>query len=1806
MCCVMAKRKTRNVGNAFCSSLFMESAENTIKIKNTPNNPKEDFYCIGEIVNLDDTDFCITGIFYDEDTVEIQNSTFPIDVRKFEFSEFLNKVKGPKQFKNHSNKQFDISKYIGCEYEDNGRNYKVKSFEGDNVIIEDLTMQLALGVTQEQKVTIDYVKPLLKENAVSTSKAKKVIPKAKVVHKKIDDAGITTSLFDLFELTYDDNKISDNHIQPKRVKTDFVITESEEYRTKGMRIDDNLQAIKLVKKLKSEGRFATAEEQLVLSKYSGWGGLADVFEKNKHVKQYKEVLDTLTPEEYIDARASILNAFYTPKTIIDVIYSTLNRFGFKGGRILEPSMGIGKFFGCMPKNMRKNSTLYGIEIDDISAEISRQLYQNATILHKGFEKVDYGENVFDLAISNVPFGQYSVSDGKYNRYKYKIHDYFICKMIDCVRPGGLVVALTSSCTLDKQISGARNFIAEKAELIGAIRLPNKAFGNAHTETIVDLLFFKKRDEPLKSVNECWLDTTQLEFENGDKKPVKARTNDYFILNKNHVLGDWKVVSGQYGDVITISGDFNQDECLDVLSTFDCKYKAVKKLKSIDKAERLPIPEELLNVPNYSYLIYESSIWFRNNGIIERVTPANKTAEKRLRALIPLRDILLELFEAQLNAESDETITELQNRLDCCYDSFVNKYGRVSSRANSLAFRQDSKYPLLCSLEIFNDEGEFERKADVFTKRTIKTSNKPFAENEVDALEISLAEKGCIDFNYMTKLTGFSEEELTEKLCLSERLFKLPFKDGYETADTYLSGYVKDKLKLAKTAAEKDEQFKVNVSALERVQPKDIPYNEIFAPMGATWIDTKFYKEFLYELLQTPVYMQNDVDIVFLNDNYHITRKNIYDVKSTSVYGTNDKNGYELFEDCLNLRTTKVYDYWIDDAGKQRSKVNVQKTQVVQTKQESIRQKFNDWIWSDYDRREYLVRKYNDTMNNIVERDYDGSKIQFSGMNPNIVLMPHQKNAVARIIRSGNTLLAHVVGAGKTFTMIAAAMEKKRLGLHNKPLFVVPNHLVEQWAGEFLRLYPCANVLITGKGDFSKNNRQKFCARIATGNYDAVIMSHDQFTRVPLSEERQCEEMNRQLIEIDRVLNELNIEESEDSNFKAKKYTVRQYEQAKANLICKMEFLNSSPKDNTVTFEELGVDALFLDEAHLFKNLAVVTKLNNVAGLTNSNSKKASDLLMKVNYLNEITDYKGVVFATGTPVSNAVCELYVMQEYLQKKDLELHGIYTFDSWISRFAETEAKVEVKPEGTGYRTVTRVSKYHNLPELMTLFRMVADIRVAEQLDLDVPERKNHNVAVNPSKTQQDIIKMFAKRAEDIRCGNVDRQIDNMLCVTNDGRKLAIDQRLYNMDLDDDKKSKLNRMTRTVHRIWKLFSSSKGTQLVFSDMGTPKKGNAAQERFDVYADCKNKLISYGVPENEIAFIHDANTDQRKKALFEKVNKGIVRILIGSTEKLGAGTNVQKRLVAIHNLDCPWRPSDLEQRAGRIIRQGNMNDKAYVYSYVTKNTFDTYLYQTVLAKAQFINQIMSGKSLTRDMDDVDTSCLNYAEITALSTGNPAIKEKMELEEKVAKLRNLRSNYVSQKYDLESQIKIYFPKGIKSDEAKIFAIEKDIEMVNNNYLLDEEYKFSPMKLDDTTYRAKDKKECAEHLQIILESIRSTDCKTIGNYRGFNLSVHYDVYKNEHVMYLISPKTNYSYPVALGYSGIGNITRINNLISNLEDGKNEIVLHLEELNKNFARAKVEYEKPFEFEEEYQEAIYRLAELDKKLALEGSGGVENIVA
>ena len=1784
----MVKHKKR-IAEGFVSSLFITAAksENQINLLDSENN--SEYYQIGDTVIIDKEPFCILSVNSKE--VYLENESFPMEHKTMSSEDFLKIFESPKKIKGYEPciKSDELNQYIGAEYENNGRKYKIVKIDATNVVVEDLTMLSVLNVCPQQTFSFDEVFPLLKNVNLKAFNSKKT------EHRKLDvitekteqqtDVNSETSIFNLFSIN--DKPIYKNQVE---VLSNYRITD-EQYKTKGERIKANLSAVNLIHKLKEEKRNATVDEQSILAQYSGWGGLNMCFD-DKH-SMYEKVIKTLSKHEYKEARASILTAFYTPVNIINLIYDVLIKAGFKGGRVLEPSCGTGKFFGCMPEAVMNHSILYGVEIDSLTAEIAKQLYPNATIMNTGFEKTKYSDNLFDICISNVPYGEDSPCDSKYNNLHLSLHDYFICKMIDLVRPGGITVALTSHFTMDKENNKARTYISKKADLIGAVRLPDNIFKGTHATPVTDILFFKKKLDVTVQSNTDWLEVTHEEFDG-----VKDTINSYFINNPSNILGKRKVISGPYGPVVTVSDNGNKITSLPVSFVYT---EREDKIESKEKVV-MELPEELIETPNFSYVSIDNVIWFRENELLSKVESKNETAGNRIRALITLRDILLELINAQVKNKSDDVIKEFQERLSYLYDNFVYKYGRISSRANSLAFREDSKYPLLCSLEVFNDDNEYVGKADVFTKRTIKIEAEPMADNPNDALSVSIAEKGGIDFEYMQELTGKTKEEIISSLLADEEIYKVPFENKYETRAWYLSGYVKEKLKAAKIAAADDKQYEVNVKALEAVQPKDIPYNEIFACLGSTWIPVKYYEEFMHKILETPQYAKNSCNIIFMNDKYHVTDKSIYTVRATSVMGTDYKNGYELFEDALNLIPTKVYDYYLDDDGKKKSKVNTEKTQVVQTKQEEMRQKFLDWIWSDMKRRESLVRKYNDEMNNIVDREYDGSKIRFVGMSSAITLMEHQKNAAARIIYDGNTLLAHVVGAGKTFTMIAAAMEKKRLGLCNKPLFVVPNHLVEQWAGEFARLYPFANVLITSKKDFSKKNRKEFCSRIATGNWDAVIMSHEQFKSIPLSVERQQMEIEKQLEEINYSLSELNVVDK-NIHFTVKKYTVTQLESAMKKLQNRLEKLLDSKKDDTITFEQLGIDCLFLDEAHLFKNLAVYTKMNNVAGLTNANSKKASELLMKTNYLNEITGYKGIVFATGTPISNAICELYVMQKYLQERDLQSHHIYSFDSWISRFAETETKVEVKPEGTGYRTVTRVCKYHNLPELMSILRLIADIRVADQLNLDVPERRDHNIAVNPSDTQKDIVKSFADRAENIRSGNVDRQTDNMLCVTNDGRKLAIDARLYDGNLADDRKSKLNRMTRTVFKIWHRTEMKKATQLIFSDLGTPKNriDKNINQSFDVYNDIKVKLISFGVPSQEIAFIHEANTDEKKKSLFEKVNKGDVRILIGSTEKLGAGTNVQKRLIAIHNLDCPWRPSDLEQRAGRIVRQGNMFKVVYIYSYVTKNTFDTYLYQTVLNKAEPISQIMSSKKPQRDMIDIDTACLNYAEIKALSTGNPAIKEKMELEEKVAKLKILRSNYTSEKYDLESKVKVYIPHKIQACEAKIFALKEDIKTLEA-YPVDEETHFSPMTLNNTVFT--EKKKALEILMFILEKAAISEEKKVGYYRGLEMTMKYDMQKDVTVLYLHSTNNRFCYPIVMGDSGIGNITRINNTLDNLPLGIEKLKNTLNTLKNDLKDAEKQYEKPFEQEQEYQDSVKRLNELNAKLAIDGSAGIENI--
>ncbi len=1780
-------RKKLSNQTPFATSLFALSAANEREKRENSNK----VYCVGDIVSYKNSKQIIISIT-DQD-VEIEDINFPLFTETLKKAEFLEHIpederksfEGYGDTKTSMSSDFNIQDYIGCTYIANKREYQIQSADNTGVTVVDLLTKAMLYIEVTQVFDVDDVKPYL----VDVVPAKKQEPKTRkntAIKTAPVENGVVQSLFSVLgkeEETPDtvsssvDIQLSDYHYD----------TLDEPYRTKNERIKDNIEAITLVKKILSDKRAATAKEQSIISKFSGWGGLDVVFSREN--TYYEELTDLLTAQEYAAAKSSILSAFYTPTYIISAVYSMLQKLGFKNGKILDPSCGIGKFFGAMPKEMFSNSSLFGGDVDKMSADIARLLYPSANINQIAFEKTDYSNDLFDLAITNVPFGEFSVNDSVYNKYKMNIHNYFIAKMIDKVRPGGIVIALTSSYTMDSQNKSAREYFSDRAELIGAVRLSDSAFKNASTEVVTDILIFQKLMANDKINDNSWLESVTETFEE-----VSYNLNSYYVSNPNHILGEKKVVSGRFGDKVTYAGDNHgiDDVLSEIANNTRYDYKEAEIKNDDSSSEVISLPDEFIGSTDFSYVVYNDSLWYREGSKLTKYIAKNKKSEDRIRHLIPLKNCLVDLVDAMVQDKDDSDISALQSRLSYLYDKFVQKYGRISSVANSRAFREDSKYPLLCSLEIYNDDGEFVRKAEIFTERTIGKPIAPKAEDTTDALYVSISEKGYINFDYMSSLLGMETEDIKSQLIADQKIFKIPFSNKYEDRNSYLSGNVRKKLEYAKKAAETNKTFEVNVSALTSVIPKDIPANEIYVAIGSTWVDECYYEEFIHELLNTPQYNRDNIKVCYSNDKYYISNKGYdeYRVIVNVTYGTKRASAYKLFEDALNLVSTRVFDY-IEVDGKKKAVLNEAETTLAQQKQEVIKLAFAEWIWKDYERREKLVRKYNDEMNNIVPCEYDGSKIRFEGMNSKIELMPHQKNAVARMIQSGNTLLAHVVGAGKTFSMIAGAIEKKRLGLSNKPLFIVPNHLVEQWAGEILRLYPFANVLITRKDDFKRLNRKKFCAKIATGNYDAVIMSHSQFSRIPMSREYQIEKLNQQLAEIEYAIGE--IVYYDDGSTNQKKYTARQLEIAKKKIEEKLEKLNESQKDDTVTFEELGVDMLLLDEAHLFKNLYVYTKLSNVAGLTNSNSKKAQDLLMKTSYLNEITNYKGLVFATGTPISNAICELYVMQKYLQPKDMEDNNIYSFDSWVSHFAEKETKIEVKPEGSGYRSVDRFCRYHNLPELMNLFRLCADIRMADQVNLDVPTARQHNIAINPSETQEKIVKSFAERAEAIRKGDVDSNVDNMLVVTNDGRKLAIDQRMYDINLADDKKSKLNRCSRTVYKIWQRTTEYKATQLVFLDLGTPKKDNNSKS-FNAYEDIKQKLIKFGVPENEVAFIHDANTDEKKKVLFNQVNAGEVRILIGSTEKLGAGTNVQKRLIAIHNIDCPWRPSDLQQREGRIVRQGNMFDTVHVYSYVTKNTFDTYLYQTVLNKAEPIAQIMSSRTPQRDMEDIDTACLNYAEIKALSTGNPAIREKMELEEKVAKLKILRSSYSSNKYSLEEQIKKNYPNEILSLENRIEVFYSDKEFVENNYPLDEETSYSPMTIGEEIY---DKKaDAASMLDFIIKHKKGIDSEKVGTYRGFNISIKYEPFREIHIFEIHSPTARFIYNMEAG-SGFGNITRLNNFIDGFDSRIAFAEKKLATTKQSLLEAEKEFAKPFSQEDDYQEAVKKLAELNKQLSVCG---------
>ena len=1547
---------------------------------------------------------------------------------------------------------------------------------------------------------------------------------------------------------------------------------------------NNMAAINLLHELEFENRLATPEEQEVLSKYVGFGGLADAFDESKAnwENEYKELIVTLSPEEYAAARESTLTAFYTPPVVIRAMYEALGNMGFSEGNILEPSCGTGNFIGMLPDNMQK-SKFFGVELDSLTGRIAQQLYQKSGITVQGYENASLPDSFFDVAIGNVPFGQFKVIDKKYDKNNWLIHDYFFGKTLDKVRPGGVIAFITSSGTMDKRNSNVRKYIAQRAELLGAIRLPNTTFkANAGTEVTSDILFLQKRDT-LVNDEPDWVHLDR--DENGNEY------NKYFVYHPEMVLGEMVMESSQFGHSLTCK-PYEDRNLSDLLS------EAVQNIHAeitefdvseIGEVEDNSVPADP-NVKNFSFTVAHDKIYYRQNSRMNPVD-VSATAENRIKGMIKIRDCVRELIRLQTDDYPDSAILSAQDRLNTLYDDFTKKYGLLNARANRLAFSDDSSYCLLCSLEIIGENGELKRKADMFTKRTIKPHIKVTSVSTAsEALAVSIGEKAKVDMDFMCELTGKTEQELFEELkgvifLNPEYTNEYSNDERYLPADEYLSGNVRKKLELARRTAELyPDDYNINVEMLEKVQPKDLTASEISVRLGATWLPPEDVERFVYEILQTPRYAQWNIKVKYteLTGEWTIANKS-YDrtnVVANNTYGTNRINGYKIIEDTLNLKDVRIFDYVEDEHGNKKPVLNKKETAIAQGKQEMIKQAFQDWIWKDPERRERLVRIYNDLFNSMRAREYDGSHITFSGMNPEISLRPHQINAVARIMYGGNSLLAHVVGAGKTFEIVAAAQESKRLGLCNKSLIVVPNHLTEQWASEYLQLYPSANILVATKKDFETKNRKKFCARIATGDYDAIIIGHSQFEKIPISIERQREMLQRQIDEITLGVAQIKYDRGE-------KITVKQLEKTKKSLQTKLDKLNDqSRKDDVVTFEELGVDRLFVDEAHFYKNLFLFSKMRNVGGIAQTEAQKSSDLYMKCRYLDEVTGNKGVIFATGTPVSNSMVELYTMQRYLQYDALEDKHLQHFDSWASTFGETVTAIELAPEGTGYRAKTRFAKFYNLPELMMMFRQVADIQTADMLNLPVPKANFHNIAVKPTEHQKQIVESLSERAEKVRNKMVDSSVDNMLLITNDGRKLALDQRLFNEMLPDDPNSKVAACVDNVYSIWERTTPQKSTQLIFCDLSTPHNDG----KFNVYDDIKKKLIARGVPESEIAFIHNADSEAKKKDLFGKVRAGQVRVLIGSTAKMGAGTNVQQKLIAIHHTDCPWRPADLQQREGRIVRQGNENPEVEIYSYVTEQTFDAYLYQLVENKQKFIGQIMTSKSPVRSAEDVDEQALSYAEIKALATGNPYIKEKMDLDVAVSKLKLLKQNHLSQRYSLEDRIIKFYPQQIKQGEERIAGYQSDIERAKENTYLNED-NFSPMTVEDVTYD--EKKGAGSAILVACKAMTSPEPKSIGSYRGFNMELSFNSFEKEYVLTLVG---SLRHSVALGADIYGNITRLDNLISSMPDKLKACEERLADTKVQLENAKAEVERPFPQEEELSKKMERLAELNALLDMD----------
>ena len=1540
----------------------------------------------------------------------------------------------------------------------------------------------------------------------------------------------------------------------------------------------NIMAIQLLKKCQEENRFATPEEQIVLSKYVGWGGLSEAFDENNPAwtTEYLELSSVLTPEEYASARESTLTAFYTPPEVITAIYKAMEQMGFKDGNLLEPSCGIGNFIGMLPDAMQ-DSKIYGVELDTISAGIAQQLYQKTTIAAQGFEETNLPDSFFDGVVGNVPFGDFKVSDKRYDKHKFLIHDYFFAKSLDKLRPGGVMALVTSKGTMDKENSAVRKYIAQRAELLGAIRLPNNTFkGNAGTEVVSDILILQKRDR-LIDIEPDWvhLDTD----ENGIKM------NSYFVQHPEMILGEMKMVSGRFGMEATCVPYENADlaaqldEAVANIHGEIMEYETEEELEEEDNS----IPADP-TVRNFSYTVVDDKIYYRENS---RMTPVevSATAENRIKGMIVIRNSVRTLIELQTEDYPDSEIKAEQERLNRLYDTFSGKYGLINSRANTSAFSQDSSFSLLSALEIIGEDGELERKADMFSKRTIKPHTPVTSvDTASEALAVSLGEKATIDMDYMMELSGKSENEIFEDLkgvIFLNPLYEYgnSYEPKYLMADEYLSGNVREKLRIAKNSAELyPKDYKVNVEALQKVQPKDLTASEISVRLGATWLPPDDVQEFIFHLLETPRYAQWNIKVHFspFTSEWNIEGKS-YDkgnVRAYNTYGTSRINAYKIIEETLNLKDVRIFDYTEDDEGRKKAVLNKKETAIAQSKQEMIKQEFQDWIWSDPERRERLCKSYNEKFNSVRPREYDGSHIIFNGMNPEIELREHQKNAVAHILYGGNTLLAHAVGAGKTFEMVAAAQESKRLGLCNKSLFVVPNHLTEQWAAEYLQLYPAANILVATKKDFETKNRKKFCGRIATGDYDAVIIGHSQFEKIPMSIERQRAILEQQLEEITGGIAELKRNRGEN-------FSIKQLEKSKKSIKQKLDKLNDqTKKDDVVTFEELGVDRLFVDESHYYKNLYLYTKMRNVGGIAQTEAQKSSDLFMKCRYLDEITGGRGTVFATGTPISNSMVELYTIQRYLQYNTLVKNGLQHFDAWASTFGETITAVELTPEGTGYRAKTRFAKFYNLPELMAMFKEIADIKTADMLNLPVPEAKYHNIAVKPSEMQKEMVASLAERAEQVRGGGVDSSVDNMLKITNDGRKLALDQRMLNDMLPDFEGSKINACVDNIYRIWKENADKKSAQLVFCDLSTPKNDGT----FSVYNDIRKKLIERGIPESEVKFIHEADTDMKKKELFQKTRKGEVRVLLGSTQKMGAGTNVQDKLIALHDVDCPWRPSDLEQRSGRIVRQGNENPQVDIYRYVTEQTFDAYLYQLVEGKQKFASQIMTSKSPVRSAEDIDETALSYAEIKMLATGNPYIKEKMDLDIQVQKLKMLKSNFLSEKYGLEDKVIKFYPQQIAYLKSRVEGLTKDVETAKLHPKPTDEQPLG-MMVSGVSYS--EKAEAGQAIINACKSMNSPDAIPLGEYRGFQMELYFDTVQRNYVVKL---KGETSRDVPLGDDAHGNIVRIDNGIERFEEALADTKNSLENTEKQFETAKQEIEKPFAKEEELRAKTARLDELN----------------